>query len=152
MDDELIDAARRVLFAAVGSRNQEFPELRQLGELLHRYISAVVIVDRREIEYPNAQDRDSFQYAIGKIAVRNNGLKSYLFYDLYEDAVMRGGVANASVAPEVLHQLVPSCWVSIVANLIAEGPDIANIRACARYLPRADGPDHLSPRSSRATR
>jgi len=125
MDDALFDAARRALFAAVGKRNQEFPELRQLGELLNRYISATVMIDGGGIEYPNPSDRDSFCYARGKVQLRRSGIKSYLLYDMYEEAVMRGGAANAVLAPGLLHDVVPEGWVSILANLIAEGPDIA---------------------------
>lgn len=45
MDEALIDAARRALFASVGARNQEFPDLHFLREFLKRYASAVVVVD-----------------------------------------------------------------------------------------------------------
>jgi hypothetical protein len=131
MDDNLLDAAHRALFAAVGRRNQEFPELRQLGEFLNRYVSAAVVIDGQEIEYPNPSDRDSFRYAIGKGQLRNNGIKPYLFYDLYEEAVMRGGATNAVLDPELLHDVVPTSWVPILAALIAEGPDIAARRAQA---------------------
>jgi hypothetical protein len=129
MDDDLFDAARRALFAAVGKRNQEFPELRQLGEFLNRYISATVMIDGQGIEYPNPSDRDSFCYATGKVQLRRNGIKPYLFYDMYEEAVMRGGAVNAVLDPELLHDAVPKEWVPILANLIAEGPDMAIKRA-----------------------
>jgi hypothetical protein len=129
MDDDLFDAARRALFAAVGKRNQEFPELRQLGEFLNRYISATVMIDGQGIEYPNPSDRNSFCYATGKVQLRRNGVKPYLFYDMYEEAVMRGGAVNAVVDPELLHDVVPKEWAPILANLIAEGPDMAVKRA-----------------------
>lgn len=125
MNDDLLDAARRALFAAVGKRNQEFPELRQLGELLNRYISATVMIDGQGIGYPNPADRDSFRYAIGKVQLRRSGLKPFLLYDMYEEAVMRGGAANAVLDPELLHDVVPKGWVPIVANLMVEGPEIA---------------------------
>ncbi|MGO9319220.1 MAG: hypothetical protein ACLQBY_00180 [Solirubrobacteraceae bacterium] len=129
MDDELIDAARGVLFAAVGQRNQEFPELRQLGEYLCRYISADAIVDGRKLAHPNAGDVASFEYAIGKGAMRRSGLQPYFFCNAYEDAIMQYGVEHAQLDPELLHRFVPESWVTIIASMISEGPDVAAVRA-----------------------
>jgi hypothetical protein len=40
MDDRLLDAAHRVLFAVVGQKQQEYPFLAQLREFLKQYVEA----------------------------------------------------------------------------------------------------------------
>jgi hypothetical protein len=128
MDDALIDAARRVLFASVGARNQEFPDLHCLGAFLERYASAVVVIDRQEIEPLNGSAR--LACAARSERLRRDGLAPFVFYDAYQDAVMRaGGAAHARFDPEVLHKIVPASWLPIVGAFIADGPDIGAVRA-----------------------
>jgi integrase len=130
MDDDLIDAARRVLFACTGVRKQEYPELRQLGEFLHRY-SLTQMSSSGEAGRCDAENRPTFEYAPGRTRIRNNGVEPYELHDNYEDAVRRaaGGLARARIDLELLHKAVPESWVPIVAALIADGPDTAAARA-----------------------
>lgn len=131
MDDSLIDAAHRVLFACVGVRNQEFPELRQLGEFLDRYASAAVSIDGA-VEHLDADDRVAFAYAPGKARLRSNGITPYAFHDRYQDAIMRaGGLARARIDIKLMREAVPTSWVPFVASLIADGPDVGGARAHA---------------------
>jgi hypothetical protein len=130
MDDALIDAARRVLFASVGARNQEFPDLHFLRVFLTRYASAVVVVHGQEVEPLNEDIQ--LAYAIGPEQLRRAGLAPFLFYDAYQDAVMRaGGAAHARFDPAVLNKIVPASWLPIVGAFIADGPDIGPVRAQA---------------------
>jgi integrase len=132
MDDGLVDAAQRVLFACVGVRRQEHPELRQLGEFLYRY-SLTEMSSGGEAGRCAAENRPFFEYAPGRARIRNNGVESYESHDNYEDAVLRaaGGLARARIDLELLHKAVPASWVPIVAALIADGPDTAAARAHA---------------------
>ena len=132
MDNGLVDAARRVLFACTGVRKQEHPELRQLGEFLHRY-SLTQMSSSGEAGRCNAENRSTFEYAPGRARIRNNGVEPYALHDNYEDAVLRaaGGLARARMDLELLHKAVPESWIPIVATLIADGPDTAAARAHA---------------------
>lgn len=132
MDDSLVDAAKRVLFACAGVRRQEHPELRQLGEFLHRY-SLTQMSSSGEAGRCDAENRHTFEYAPGRARIRNNGVEPYALHDNYEDAVLRaaGGLARARIDLELLHKAVPESWVPIVAALIADGPDTAAARAHA---------------------
>jgi hypothetical protein len=131
MGDGLVDAARRVLFACVGVRNQEHPDLRQFGEFLHRY-SLTQVSDSGEVGRCGTGDQPVFEHAPTRFGRRRNGVGPYVLHDAYEDAVLRaGGLARARIDLELLHKAVPESWVPIVAALIAEGPDIAAARAHA---------------------
>lgn len=83
MDNDLVDAARRVLFACTGVRRQEHPELRQLGEFLHRY-SLTQMSSSGEAGRCDAENRPTFEYAPGRARIRNNGVKPYALHDNYE--------------------------------------------------------------------
>ncbi|MGH2854416.1 MAG: hypothetical protein ACRDLF_09545 [Solirubrobacteraceae bacterium] len=132
MDEELIDAACRVLFTSVGVRNQEFPILHILGAFLKRCLSTVAVVDGREIAPLGGDAELLFSPAVGPAALRNAGVPPFLLYDAYQDAIMRaGGPTHARFDPDVLHAVVPPTWVPIVAALIADGPDIGAARAQA---------------------
>ncbi|MFZ1925003.1 MAG: hypothetical protein WAU42_02555, partial [Solirubrobacteraceae bacterium] len=132
MDDDLVDAARRVLFACTGVRKQEYPELRQLGEFLHRF-SLTQMSSSGEAGRCDAENRPTFEYAPGRTRIRNNGVGPYELHDNYDDAVRRaaGGLARARIDLELLHKAVPESWVPIVAALIKDGPDTAAARAHA---------------------
>jgi hypothetical protein len=131
MDDDLIDAARRVLFACVGARKQGHPELRQLGEFLHRY-SLYELSSRGEIVRCSEEDRPNFEHAARRDQMRRDGIREYGLYDDYEDAVNRaGGLARARVNLELLYRAIPECWVPIMVSMIADGPDDAARRAYA---------------------
>jgi hypothetical protein len=130
MDEVLIDAARRALFASVGARNQEFPDLHFVRQFLKRYASAVAVIDGQEIE-PLGEDIQ-LAYAAGPERQRRDGQAPFLLYDAYQDAVMRaGGPTHARFAPEVLHQVVPANWLPAVGALLADGPEIGAVRAQA---------------------
>jgi hypothetical protein len=132
MDDDLIDAARRVLFATAGLRDQEFPELRQLEELLKRYISVVAVIDGCEVEPLDAETRLSVSPSLKPKRQWSDVALPFLLYDAYQDAVMRaGGVAHARFNLDTLHKVVPTNWVPVVASLIADGPDLGAARAQA---------------------
>ncbi len=130
MDDALIDAARRALFASVGARNQEFPDLHFLRQFLKRYASAVAVVDGREIE-PFGEDVQ-LAYARGPERQRRDGQAPFLLYDAYQDAVMRaGGPAHARFPAEMLERVVPASWLPIVGALLADSPEVSAVRAQA---------------------
>jgi integrase len=125
MDDGLVDAAQRVLFACIGMKNQERPELRQLGEFLYLY-SLTHISSNGEIGMSNPADGRAFEYALTRHGIRRNGIGPYALHDSYEEAVLRaGGLARAWIDLELLHKIVPKSWVSIVAALIDNGPGTA---------------------------
>jgi integrase len=131
MDDGLVDAARRVLFACVGVRKQEHPDLRQLGEFLHRY-SLTQVSGSGEVGRCGAEDQPVFEYAPTRFRRRRNGVGPYVLHDSYQDAILRaGGLARARIDLELFHNAVPKSWVPIVAALIADGPDTAAARAHA---------------------
>jgi hypothetical protein len=129
MDDSLIDAARMVLFAVVGRKNQEFPQLRHLGEFLSRHVVAEAVVDGHKVPCRDQSGAASFAYASEKSVMRHRGLAPFYFHNAYEDAVMQYGVEHAQPDLEVLHRFVPESWVYIIADLIAEGPSLAGARA-----------------------
>jgi hypothetical protein len=131
MDEGLVDAARRVLFACAGVRKQEHPDLRQLGEFLHRY-SLTQVSSTGEVGKCDAASRPAFEYAPSRARMQRNGVGPYVLRDNYEDAVVRaGGLARARIDLELLHKAVPDSWVPIVAELIADGTDTAAARAHA---------------------
>jgi hypothetical protein len=130
MDEVLLDAARRALFASVGARNQEFPDLHFLRQFLKRYVSAVAVIDGQEIE--PLGEGIQLAYAAGPERQRREGQAPFLLYDAYQDAVMRaGGPTHARFAPEVLHQVVPANWLPAIGALLADGPEIGSVRAQA---------------------
>lgn len=132
MDEKLMDAARRVLFATLGPRNQEFPVLHAFGNFLKGCLSAEAAVEGHEIPPLGGDAELQFSRAADAHALRNAGLSPFLLYDAYQDAIMRaGGPAHARFDPDVLHAIVPPTWVPIVAALIADGPDIGAARAQA---------------------
>jgi len=127
-----MDAARRVLFMTVGTRNQEFPSLHTLGYFLKRCLSATLMVDGRDIPPLGGDAELPFSAAADPDVRRNGGLSPFLLYDAYQNATMRaGGPVHARFDLEVLHAVVPPTWVPIVAALIADGPEIAAARAQA---------------------
>ena len=131
MDNSLVDAARRVLFACIGVRKQEHPDLRQFGEFLHRY-SLTQVSGSGEVGRCGAEDQPVFEYAPTRFRRRRNGVGPYVLHDGYQDAILRaGGLARARIDLELFHQAVPKSWVPIVAALIADGPDTAAARAHA---------------------
>jgi integrase len=130
MDDGLLDAAHRVLFAVVGQKQQEYPFLVQLREFLKQYVEARPVVVGAEVpslsEHPGLVCSRCFD----DTASRRAALGPFALYDAYRDAVMRaGGLVHARVDLDLLFRVVPADWVSIVAAMISEGPEAAAARA-----------------------
>jgi integrase len=131
MDDDLVNAARRVLFACVGVRKQEYPELRHLGEFLHHY-SLTQVSSSGEVGRCGEENLPAFEHAPTRAGIRSNEVGPYVLHDNYEDAVLRaGGLARARIDLELLHKAMPESWVPIVAALITDGPDTAAARTHA---------------------
>lgn len=130
MDDELIDAAQRVLFACIGARKQEYPYLRLFGEFLHRY--SLTQISNAETGGCGPENGLVFEYAPSRKRIRSRGVGPYELHDKYEDAVLRsGGLTRAQIDLGLLHKAAPKCWIPLVAALIADGPDTAAARAHA---------------------
>ena len=95
MDDDLVDAARRVLFACTGARKQEHPELRQLGEFLHRYsltqMSSSGEAGRCDARGPSLPSNTLLD-APGSATT---GSSRTALHDNYEDAVRRARQADS---------------------------------------------------------
>jgi integrase len=130
MDDGLLDAAHRVLFAVVGQKQQEYPFLVQLREFLKQYVEARPVVSGAEV--PSLSERAGFvcSRCFDDTASRRAALGPFALYDAYSDAVMRaGGLVHARVDLDLLFRAVPADWVPIVAAMISEGPEAATARA-----------------------
>jgi integrase len=129
VDDDLLDAARKVLFAVVGCRNQEFPQLQQLAAFLRYYIAADAMVAGRKLPFPDAELAARFTGAAAPSTMRHSGLRPFYFRVAYEEAVMQYGIEHAQPDLDILHRFVPESWVRVIANMIAEGPSVAAARA-----------------------
>jgi integrase len=152
MDDRLVDAAQRVLFACIGTKNQERPELRQLGEFLRLY-SLTHVSSNGEICMSDPADGRAFEYAPTRYGIRRSGIGPYALHDSYEDAVLRaGGLARAQIDLELLHKAVPKSWVSIVAALIDDGPGTATTVANAAIYDYSKVPVTANRRRTGGTR
>jgi integrase len=130
MDDGLLDAAHRVLFAVVGQKQQEYPFLAQMREFLKQYVEARPVVSG--VEVPSLSERAGFvcSRCFDDTASRRAALGPFALYDAYRDAVMRaGGLVHARVDLDLLFRVVPLDWVPIVAAMISEGPEAATARA-----------------------
>ena len=130
MDDGLLDAAHRVLFAVVGQKQQEYPFLAQMREFLKQYVEARPVVSGAEV--PSLSERAGFvcSRCFDDTASRRAALGPFALYDAYRDAVMRaGGLVHARVDLDLLFRVVPLDWVPIVAAMISEGPEAATARA-----------------------
>lgn len=132
MDDTLIDAAERVLFATVGKKQQEYPFLIQLREFLNQYVLARPLIDGREIESLAEALGLSCEGPIGTNLRRRETIPPFVMHDAYQHAVMRaGGLLHAQVDREALYLIARRSWVPILAAMIAEGPELAGARAQA---------------------
>lgn len=139
MDDALVDAAQRVLFACVGVRKQEHPYLRLLGEFVRRY-SLTHLPNDGDAGIEGVENPPVFEHAPSRFRIRSC-VGPYELRDKYEDAVLRaGGLARAQVDLELLHKVVPKSWVPLVVALIADGPDTAAARAHAAIYDYAKEP------------
>lgn len=130
MDDGLLDAAHRVLFAVVGQKQQEYPFLAQLREFLKQYVEARPAVAGAEV--PSLSERAGLvcSRCVDYTASRRAALGPFALYDAYRDAVMRaGGLVHARVDLDLLFRVVPADWAPIVAAMISEGPEAAAARA-----------------------
>jgi integrase len=130
MDDGLLDAAHRVLFAVVGQKQQEYPFLAQLREFLKQYVEARPVVGGAEV--PSLSERPGLvcSRCFDDTARRRAALGPFALYDAYRDAVMRaGGLVHARVDLDLMFRAVPADWVPIVAAMISEGPEAAAARA-----------------------
>ncbi len=130
MDDGLLDAAHRVLFAVVGQKQQEYPFLAQMREFLKQYVEARPVVSGAEV--PSLSERAGFvcSRCFDDTASRRVALGPFALYDAYRDAVMRaGGLVHARVDLDLMFRAVPADWVPIVAAMISEGPEAATARA-----------------------
>ena len=129
MDDQLIDAAQRVLFATVGRKQQEYPMLVPLREFLKRYIAAKPIVDGHDV--PSLLEAGlACAGAVEDAKRRREGVPPFLVHDAYRDAVMRAGsLVHARLDPDILHRVAPRSWVPVIAAMIADGPGLGAARA-----------------------
>ncbi len=130
MDDGLLEAAHRVLFAVVGQKQQEYPFLAQLREFLKQYVEARPVV--AGVEVPSLSERPGLvcSRCFDDTARRRAVLPPFALYDAYRDAVMRaGGLVHARVDLDLLLRAIPADWVPIVAAMISEGPEAAAARA-----------------------
>lgn len=135
MDDLFYDAARRALFATVGSRNQAYPKCYALGLFLKRYVAATAVIDGCPVAPLSSKLGLRCSAAIDPETQRRNGVRSFACHDAYEEAVMRaGGPAHACADPELLHRVVPEDWVPAVASLIEDGPRLGVARSQAAIL------------------
>ncbi|MGA8365641.1 MAG: hypothetical protein WB709_14155 [Solirubrobacteraceae bacterium] len=130
MDDGLLDAAHRVLFAVVGQKQQEYPFLAQLREFLKQYVEARPVVAGAEVPSLSGHPGLVCSRCFDDTASRRAALGPFALYDAYRDAVMRaGGLVHARVDLDLLFRAVPADWVPIVAAMISEGPEAAAARA-----------------------
>jgi integrase len=130
MDDVLLDAAHRVLFAVVGQKQQEYPFLVQLREFLKQYVEARPMVAGTEARSLSERPGLVCSRCFDDTASRRAALAPFALYDGYRDAVMRaGGLIHARVDLNLLFRAVPRDWVPIVAAMISEGPEAAAARA-----------------------
>jgi integrase len=132
MDDALMDAAERVLFATVGKKQQEYPMLVPLREFLKAYLAAEPALAGRDVPSLEKATGLACPGAVEDAKRRSERIPPFLVHDAYRDAVMRaGGLPHARLRPEALYSIAPRGWVPIVAALIADGPELAGARAQA---------------------
>lgn len=130
MDDRLMDAAERVLFATVGHKRQEYPMLTSLREFLNEYLAARPVVEGQDLPSLGEQLGLSCAKAFEYTTRRRAELEPFLAHDAYRDAMMRSGsLLHARLDRETLFKLAPDGWEQIIAALIADGPQIAAARA-----------------------
>ncbi len=130
MDDDLIDAAHRILFATVGKKQQEYPFLIQLQEFLNQYVVATPALEGRDLLPLSEQPGLSCARVFDDTLDRREAIPPFAMHDAYNDAVMRaGGLLHARFDLEILYRSAPRGWVSIIAAMVAEGPLIAGARA-----------------------
>ncbi|HEY4811469.1 MAG TPA: hypothetical protein VIH71_10470 [Solirubrobacteraceae bacterium] len=132
MDDVLMDAAERVLFATVGKKQQEYPMLVALREFLRAYLAAEPALAGRDMPSLEKTTGLTCPGAVEDATSRSERVPPFLVHDAYRDAVMRaGGLLHARLQREVLYRIAPRGWVPIIAALIADGPELAGARAQA---------------------
>lgn len=130
MDDRLMDAAVRVLFATVGHKRQEYPMLTSLREFLNEYLAARPVVEGQDLPSLGEQLGLSCAKAFEYTTRRRAELEPFLAHDAYRDAMMRSGsLLHARLDRGTLFKLAPPGWERIVAALIADGPQVAAARA-----------------------
>jgi hypothetical protein len=130
MDDQLMDAAERVLFATVGHKRQEYPMLTSLRECLNEYLAAKPVVEGQNLAPLSEELGLSCAKAFEYTTRRREELKPFLAHDAYRDAMMRAGsLLHARIDRKTLFKLAPRGWEQIVAALIADGPQVAAARA-----------------------
>src|SRR5581483_1300063 len=108
MDDDVVDAAHRILFAVVGQKQQEHPMLAQLREFLNEYAAARPVIAGEEL--PSLAESLGLVCggAFGDSDSRRAALPAFALHDVYLDAVMRaGGLLQARVDLDVLFKSVP---------------------------------------------
>ncbi len=132
MDNALMDAAERVLFATVGKKQQEYPMLVPLREFLKAYLAAEPALAGRDVQSLEKAAGLTCPGAVEDAKRRSERVPPFLVHDAYRDAVMRaGGLPHARLQPEALYRIAPRGWVPIIAALIADGPELAGARAQA---------------------
>jgi hypothetical protein len=129
MDDRLMDAAERVLFAKVGHKWQEYPMLTSLREFLNEYLAARPVVEGQNLpslgEQLGCRARKRSKYTTRRRAE----LVPFLAHDAYRDAMMYfESLLHARLDHEVLCRLAPQGWERIIAVLMADGPQVAAAR------------------------
>jgi hypothetical protein len=132
MDDELMDAAERVLFGTIGKMRQEYPVLVPLREFLKAYLASEPALAGRDIPALEKTTALACPSAAEDAKRRGEGVAPFLVHDAYRDAVLRaGGLLHARLKPETLYTIAPRDWVPIIAALIADGPELAGARGQA---------------------
>lgn len=132
MDNEMLTAGERVLFAVVGKKQQEYPMLIQLREFLKACLAAEPALEGHEVVSLQTATGLACPGAVEDSKQRSERVPPFLVHDAYRDAVMRaGGLLHARFEPEVLYRIAPRGWVPILAALIADGPELAGARAQA---------------------
>jgi integrase len=130
MDDPLMDAAERVLFATVGYKRQEYPMLMALREFLKAYLAAKPVVEGQDLASIGDQLGLSCTKVFEYTTRCRDELKPFLAHDAYRDAIMRAGsLLHARLDRAMLSRVVPPDWDRIIAALIADGPQVAAARA-----------------------
>jgi hypothetical protein len=132
IDDALVDAAERALFAVVGKMQQEYPFLVQTWEFLSQYVQAKPLVHGRELEPLTEALGLSCEGPVQTSLRLREAVPPFAVHDAYQHAVMRaGGLLHAQIDREALYLIARRSWVPILAAMIAEGPELAGARAQA---------------------
>ena len=130
VDDGLLDAAQRVLFALAGQKQQEHPQLTSLREFLNQYVQTEAMMAGRQLAPLSLELGLSCRPVFEDTGRRRALAPPFALHDSYRDAVMcAGGLMHARLDLELLFKLAPRDWIGIIAAMIAEGSEIAGARA-----------------------